>query len=168
MPDDVVFSHKKDDWTTPREVFDPLNAEFGFKFDAAASEENALTPRYAAEMATWEVEPGGEPRLIYPAGGLAVPWHKMGGPVWCNPPYSNARGFIEKAAGERVMGAPSVLLLASRTDTIAFHQHIWDRNLHRPYLGIEVRFVKGRIKFGGAKYGAPFPSMVVVFRPDEF
>ena len=29
----------------------------------------------------------------------------------------------------------------------------------------ESRFVRGRLKFGGAKNSAPFPSMVVVFRP---
>ncbi len=57
-----------------------------------------------------------------------------------------------------------VMLLPARTDTKAFHDYIWDNEAHRPYCDVEVRFLKGRIKFVGAKHGAPFPSMVVVFR----
>lgn len=29
----------------------------------------------------------------------------------------------------------------------------------------EIRWIRGRIKFVGATHGAPFPSMVVIFRP---
>lgn len=48
------------------------------------------------------------------------------------------------------------MLIPARTDTKYFHDYI----LHRA----EVRFVRGRLKFGQAAAGAPFPSMVVVFR----
>lgn len=49
-----------------------------------------------------------------------------------------------------------VMLIPARTDTKYFHDFILNRS--------EVRFVKGRLKFGDAKDGAPFPSMIVVFR----
>lgn len=49
-----------------------------------------------------------------------------------------------------------VLLIPARTDTKYFHNYI----LHRT----EIRFVKGRLKFGDSKNSAPFPSMVVIFR----
>ncbi len=49
------------------------------------------------------------------------------------------------------------MLLPARTDTQWFHTYI---NNHA-----EIRFLKGRIKFVGAKHPAPFPSMVVIFRP---
>lgn len=37
-----------------------------------------------------------------------------------------------------------------------FHDFIQHRS--------EIRFVKGRLKFGNSKQAAPFPSMVVIFR----
>src|SRR5687767_12335951 len=92
----------------------------------------------------------------------------MGETVWLNPPYSRGlQGrFIEKAAMEAEwFGVTTVMLIPARTDTKVFHQFIWDADKHQPREGVEVRFLKGRIKFVGASAGAPFPSMVVVFRP---
>lgn len=53
-------------------------------------------------------------------------------------------------------GGVVVLLIPARTDTIYFHEYIYNK--------AEIRFLKGRLKFGGSKNSAPFPSMVVVFR----
>lgn len=47
------------------------------------------------------------------------------------------------------------MLIPARTDTRAFHEYIYHK--------AEIRFIRGRLKYGGAKYNAPFPSMVVVF-----
>ena len=57
--------------------------------------------------------------------------------------------------------ATVVMLLPARTDTKWFHEYIYGK--------AEVRFIKGRLKFGGCKNSAPFPSMVVIFRryPNE-
>lgn len=49
-----------------------------------------------------------------------------------------------------------VMLIPARTDTRYFHDFIQHRS--------EIRFVKGRLKFGNSKQAAPFPSMVVIFR----
>lgn len=49
-----------------------------------------------------------------------------------------------------------VMLVPSRTDTRWFHDYIYGK--------AEIRFVKGRLKFGDASMGAPFPSMVVIYR----
>lgn len=51
------------------------------------------------------------------------------------------------------------MLLPARTDTRWFHDYIYNNQR------AEIRFIKGRLKFGGSKNSAPFPSMVVVFRP---
>lgn len=51
------------------------------------------------------------------------------------------------------------MLIPARTDTKAFHEWIYHK--------AEIRFLKGRLKFGGSKNSAPFPSMVVVYRPEE-
>lgn len=88
------------------------------------------------------------------------------GSVWLNPPYSMLRQFVAKAAEERRKGATTVMLIPARTDTRAFHDHIWDLSSNSPRPGIEVRFLKGRIRFVGADNSAPFPSMVVVFKSD--
>ena len=82
----------------------------------------------------------------------------MGGHrVFCNPPYSEISKWVEKAFREsRNDNTLVVMLIPARTDTRYFHNFINNR--------AEVRFVRGRLKFGDAKTSAPFPSMVVVFR----
>lgn len=65
--------------------------------------------------------------------------------------------WVEKAASSVAEGATVVMLLPARTDTQWFHRYI--------YHQAEIRFVPGRLKFVGAKWNAPFPCMVVIFRP---
>lgn len=83
--------------------------------------------------------------------GLKQKWF---GRVWMNPPYGrDIANWIEKAA---TCGCEVVCLLPARTCTRWFHE--WCL----PYG--EIEFIKGRLKFGGSKNAAPFPSMVVVFK----
>jgi site-specific DNA-methyltransferase (adenine-specific) len=85
---------------------------------------------------------------------LFSPWG--GHRVFCNPPYGpGIRKFLERA----VEADLAVFLIPARTDTRWFHEIVL------PFAK-EIRFIKGRLKFGGAKYNAPFPSMVIVFRRD--
>lgn len=65
--------------------------------------------------------------------------------------------WIKKAyETNKQYGTTVVMLLPARTDTKAFHEFIYHK--------AEIRFIKGRLKFGGSKNSAPFPSMVVIFR----
>ena len=48
-----------------------------------------------------------------------------------------------------------VMLLPARTDTAWFHDYVMEAT--------EIRFIRGRLKFGDAVNSAPFPSMVVIF-----
>ena len=74
--------------------------------------------------------------------------------VFCNPPYGHkVRAFLERALEAEV----AVFLIPARTDTRWFHEIV----LH---YAAEIRFIKGRLKFSGAKNSAPFPSMIVVFK----
>lgn len=50
-----------------------------------------------------------------------------------------------------------VALIPARTDTRYFHDFIYHK-------AKEIRFIKGRLKFGNAQNSAPFPSMVVVWK----
>ncbi len=82
----------------------------------------------------------------------------MGGEiVYVNPPYGRELPkWIKKAYKESFNGATVVMLIPARTDTAYFHEYI----LHKA----EIRFLRGRIKFSGSENGAPFPSMIVVYR----
>ena len=152
MNNTVMFSSTSDEWATPQNLFDQLNAEFDFEIDLAATAENTkCSSFYSLQL-----------------DSLSQHWGSRFDRGWLNPPYS--RGvcghFIEKAARQRRMGFLTVMLLPSRTDTKAFHTHIYDANILQPREGVEIRFLPGRLKFGNAKNGAPFPSMIVIFRPD--
>ena len=77
--------------------------------------------------------------------------------MFCNPPYNEAAKWVEKCYREGCKDHTTVvLLLFSRTSTRYFHDFIYKR--------AEIRFVKGRLKFGGARYNAPADSMIVIFR----
>ena len=83
--------------------------------------------------------------------GLAVSW--AGRRVFCNPPYGRGIGaWLAKAREADV----AVFLLPARTDTAWWHEYAMKAD--------EIRFLRGRLKFGGAKNSAPFPSVVLVYR----
>lgn len=151
MNNALMFSSKSDEWYTPQDLYDRLHAEFDFQIDLAASTENRKCDLWWAKD----------------DDSLTKSWHQDAQRGWLNPPYS--RGlcgkFIAKAAEERRQGFLTVMLLPARTDTKAFHAHIYDAGKWQAREGVEIRFLPGRLKFGGCKDAAPFPSMVVVFRP---
>jgi phage N-6-adenine-methyltransferase len=150
----VMFSSASDEWETPQAFFDELCREFEFTLDAAASPDNTKCEHfYSAERDAlaedWSVAD------VY--GERPV--------VWLNCPYSRCAEFVAKAAEEARKGVTTVMLIPARTDTRYFHAHIYDEETHNWRAGVEVRFVKGRLKFGQQKNSAPFPSMLVIFRP---
>jgi phage N-6-adenine-methyltransferase len=135
----TVFSAQTCMWSTPQYLFDQLDKEFAFELDVCASPENAKCTDY------WTAEDD----------GLLMPWKSSN---WCNPPYGNRiSDWLAKAAIEAEKGNTTVFLIPSRTDTRWFHEYC---------LGYakEIRFIKGRLKFGDAEHSAPFPSMLVIFK----
>lgn len=84
--------------------------------------------------------------------GLATTW---GTRNFVNPPYSKLAAWLRKGYEEAILGKVVVFLIPSRTDTKAWHEYAMKAD--------EIRFIKGRLKFQGAKYSAPFPSAVVIF-----
>lgn len=87
--------------------------------------------------------------------GLMREW---GSPCFVNPPYSDIGAWMEKALLEHGGGKTIVLLVPSRTDTGWWHNFAMKAT--------EIRFVRKRLRFGGAKRGAPFPSAIVIFKAD--
>ena len=141
METSLHFSSKSSDWSTPQDFFDKLNEEFHFTLDPCADDLNHKCDKYYTEE----------------QDGLKQDW--SGESVFCNPPYGrDVPKWVRKCFQEVYSGSCrcAVMLLHARTDTKWFHEYIYNR--------AEVRFVKGRLKFGGQKPPAPFPSMVVIFR----
>lgn len=135
-----LFTSKTDEWETPQELFDKLNKEFNFELDVCATKENAKCKEYYSK---------GE-------NGLKQRWSKVN---WMNPPYGREIGnWIFKALKESQEGNKTVALLPARTDTKWFHDFIYNR------IFVDIRFLKGRLKFSNSKNSAPFPSMIVIFK----
>lgn len=137
----VHYSSERSDWETPQWLFNILDEEFHFDVDVCATADNAKVP--------WSF-------FSPEQDGLAQEWR---GVCWMNPPYSRKemKGWVKKAyMAARINGATVVCLLPARTDTSWW----WDY-----CIGGEIRFLRGRLKFGGADNGAPFPSAVVIFGP---
>ena len=89
--------------------------------------------------------------------GLNQDW--QGYRVFCNPPYGRKETaeWVKKCYEEsRKENTLVVMLIPSRTDTKYFHKYI--------YPNAEIRFIKGRLKFGNSANSAPFPSMIVIFK----
>lgn len=132
----VHFSSKTDLWATPQDFFERLNRKFNFELDVCALPENAKCEKfYSPEQ-----------------DGLKQQWS---GVCWMNPPYGREIGaWMKKAYESSLQGATVVCLVPSRTDTAWWHNYA---------VKGEIEFIKGRLKFGGNKNPAPFPSAVVVF-----
>jgi len=89
--------------------------------------------------------------------GLARSWGER---TYMNPPYGREIGkWLRKAYEESQKGKLVVCLIPSRTDTQWWHECVMKAQ--------EIRFIRGRLKFGDAKNSAPFPSAIVIFGKKE-
>ena len=135
---EVHFSSKTDQWATPQDFFNGLNKLFRFTLDPCADKHSCK----AKSFFTKEQD------------GLAQSWETEGA-VFMNPPYGREIGaWVKKAYETSLNGTPVVCLLPARTDTRWWHDYCTKGLIH---------YVKGRLKFGGSKNSAPFPSAVVIF-----
>lgn len=131
-----LLTSNRQNWETPDDLFKVLDDEFHFTLDAAASDQNAKC------------------KLYYTAkdDSLRQKW----GVTFCNPPYGKQiKKWVKKGYEEAMAGSTVVMLIPARTDTEWFHKYC---------LKGDIRFLKGRLRFKGAQYNAPFPSMVMVFK----
>ena len=114
------------------------------------------TPAAAYQMLDAEFHFDFDPCPLKPIyDGLEIAWGERN---FVNPPYRREIGkWVKKGYEEYLSGKLVVFLIPSRTDTAWWHDYIMKAS--------EIRFIRGRLKFGGAKTNAPFPSAVVVFQP---
>lgn len=145
-----------DDRGTAPELFGALDREFHFDLDVAASPQNAKCARF------------------YTIGddGLAQPWN---GRVWCNPPFSSLRPWVEKARAEilaRRAELVVMLLPANRTEQ-SWWQDLVERERRDRGGTLEVRFLAGRLRFDRPNWTPPakgdrppFGCCLLIFRSD--
>jgi phage N-6-adenine-methyltransferase len=136
----ALYSSRSEEWATPPHFFAALETEFGFTLDPCATCHNAKCRKFFTKA----------------DNGLAHDWGSH--TVFCNPPYGRNIGkWARKCYLAALAGATVVLLVHSRTDTRFFHDWIYGK--------AELRFVRGRLKFGDGAQSAPFPSLVAIYRP---
>lgn len=114
-----------DDRRTRDDLWLPLQAEFRFTLDAAATAENSKLPRFCKD-------------------GLVESW--AGERVWCNPPYSNVRPWVEKAMAEVLAPVIVMLLPANRTEQ-GWWQDLVEPIRDKPGSRLTTRFLRGRLRF---------------------
>ena len=137
---EVHYSSKSNEWATPQNLFDELNDEFNFTLDPCATDENSKCSKH----------------FTIEDDGLSKDWSNE--VVFMNPPYGREiKKWIKKAYEESLNGATVVCLIPARTDTTYWHDFIFDK-------ADDIRFLRGRLKFGNSKNSAPFPSAIVVYR----
>ena len=135
----IMYSSNSVEWSTPDEFFKKLDEEFNFTLDPCATELNKKCSKFYTKE----------------QNGLLQDW--TGETVFCNPPYGKGvEDWVKKCYEHANSGYTAVMLIFARTDTKYFHKYI--------YKQFEIRFIKGRLKFGGCKNSAPFPSMLVIFK----
>ena len=138
MNTELMFSSNDMTWYTPHDLFNRLNREFHFTLDPCAYFNTAKCFHY------YDPE----------QNGLVQDWSNER--VFCNPPYGREiYTWVQKCYEESLKGALVVMLIPARVDTLYFHNFCLKAK--------EIRFIKGRLKFGGSNNPAPFPSMIVIF-----
>jgi phage N-6-adenine-methyltransferase len=142
MVDAALFSSDSGEWETPQDLFDKLNDTYAFTVDVCASESNHKCGRYFTIKDDALTNCWGDNEIC-----------------WMNPPYGKTIfQWMAKAHNEAVYGNNIVVcLVPARTDT-----KWWQTWIER--YAYDVHFIKGRLKFGGARNSAPFPSALVIFR----
>lgn len=134
----ALYSSESELWETPQDLFDRLDKEFHFTVDVCALDSNTKCASFYSPD----------------QDGLKQKWE---GACWMNPPYGRNIGEWMKKALESE--ATVVCLVPARTDTKWWHDYAMKAS--------EIRFVKGRLKFGDSKNSAPFPSAIIVFRQTQ-
>lgn len=134
-----MVSSNTNEWATPQLFFDKLNEEFNFTLDPCSTHQNHKCSKY----------------FTLEEDGLSKDWSNE--IVFMNPPYGGQAGeWVKKAYLESLKGAIVVCLIVAAPDRGYWHDFIFPR-------AAEIRFLRGRLKFGDSSKTAPFGSAVIVF-----
>ncbi len=139
-------SRKTDERSTPDNLFLPLDEEFHFTLDPCSTHENAKCERHYTRE----------------ENGLLQSWRDE--IVFMNPPYSNIPAWLYKAWHDNYeCNATIVCILPCDTSTRWFHDYLWNDISHSPKKGVQLRFPKGRFKFGYTT-SPKFATIIAIFK----
>lgn len=138
----IPVSGENKEWATPQWLFDALSAEFYFTLDPCATQQNAKCKKFYSQE----------------DDGLSKSWANE--TVYMNPPYGRPlEKWMKKAYEEATYNnAIVVALIPARTDTKWWHQYA---------VRGQIRYLRGRLNYGDTRGVAPFPSVIVIFRPNS-
>ena len=138
MPNNTRFTSHTEEWSTPDSIFLPLQDEFNFTVDLAASAANHKTPTFFSKEDS----------------SLAQTWSGVG---WLNPPFGNdLKKWVKKSYETSLTGATVVTLLPVRSNTSYWQEYCFQAE--------EIRYILGYPRFGNAVQGIKVPIAIVVFR----
>lgn len=119
----------RDNLGTDPALFGALNDRFWFDLDVAASNYNAKCERFYTPA----------------TDGLKGPW---AGRVWCNPPYSQIREWVEKAWAEWGAGDAQLIVMLLPANR---PEQAWWQDLVEPFRdnggALRTEFIRGRQRF---------------------
>ena len=145
-------SDEIDDRATTLDVFQPFEREYQLTLDVAASAANTKCLRYFDRS----------------IDGLSQSWAGEG--IWCNPPYSAIRPWVEKAWRECSEARAIVMLLPANRTEQDWWQDLIEPYRHSDLPRFHVRFLRGRLRFlarGAEKIGPnerpPFGCCVAIW-----
>ncbi|HBC8437395.1 TPA: DNA N-6-adenine-methyltransferase [Escherichia coli] len=139
----IHYTSGHDVWCTPKDFFKKLDDVWHFTLDSACVKETALCSKYYTPE----------------TNGLVQDWGNE--IVWCNCPYSDIKSWLIKCTDAYNKGATVMILVPSRTETIAFQDYACP-------VSDAICFIKGRLKFVDPHNPhrkttvAPFPSCLLV------
>lgn len=135
---------QKDKWETPDKVFNDLNNEFKFELDPCCEIHTAKCKLFFTES----------------DDGLSKSWAGFRA-VFVNPPYSrgNIDKWMAKCKKEASQGVVIVALIPVSTSSKWWHDYVWKHSI--------IRYYKGRIRFKGAPFTAPFSSAIAIYNADK-
>ena len=177
----LMFSSEGTEYGTPKELFDYYDSLYHFTLDVCATDMNTKVPgNYFTKEQNCLIQDWGQ-NVCW----MNPPYNKPENPCpddesKCKKKGCKKRGyhiheyypgqvdFVRKAAESAQNGATVVCLIPARTDTTEiFHKFIWDKVKGEFKDGVRGEFLEGRITYDGAPDPAPFPSMIVVFEPQD-
>lgn len=138
-----------DEWQTPNDIYNRLDSEFNFKFDAACTTKNKK-----CDVGNF---------IDIGVDALEAPWYMSQGSIWLNPPYSRGKiaPFMQKAYMESLKTDHAVVCLV-RCDPTARWFKDWVND-----KAIYVRMLEHRVCFVGAEASYPFPCCIVIYKRDQ-
>lgn len=152
----IFTSSKSDNWGTPDWLYKQLDDEFHFRLDAAANSENTKCKLFFSYINGSDNALTHDWYSYYEEDGVTQIKS-----IWCNPSYNNLQDWIVQGYEASLHGCTVVFLLpTTKCDQTWWHEYVVKH-------AAEIRFIEGRVKFGGCANAAPFPSCIVVFKPNQ-